>query len=175
MTYLEEEKKLVRAALVEALNFDEMTGRLTWRTWNGGGRKGPGQEAGFQTKRGYRSIHFKRFAFLSHRIAWLWWFNEWPEGEIDHINGKRSDNRIANLRLVDRTMNAENQRRPMGSNKSCGVLGVTFTPHESKGRPFKAQIKVAGKSRYLGNFACAEAAHAAYVEAKRELHKGNTL
>ncbi|EHB7575351.1 HNH endonuclease, partial [Escherichia coli] len=32
-----------------------------------------------------------------HRIAWLMVYNDWPTDVIDHINGDRSDNRIANL------------------------------------------------------------------------------
>ena len=41
----------------------------------------------------------------AHRAAWAIHFGEWPKGEIDHINGDASDNRIINLRVVNRTEN----------------------------------------------------------------------
>jgi hypothetical protein len=96
---------------------------------------------------------------------------EWPQGEVDHINGVPSDNRWSNLRDVGRTKNAQNIRKPK-SNGQSGFLGVS---HRKDTGRYQAFITVERKRKTLGCYATAEAAHAAYLEAKRQLHEGNTL
>lgn len=107
---------------------------------------------------------------MAHRLAWLYVYGEWPNGDIDHIDGDRLNNRIANLRDVSRRVNLENQRRPKACNKS-GFLGVkTF-----RDQRFQARIQVRGVQLHLGTFDTPHEAHAAYVAAKRNLHQGCTL
>lgn len=139
-------------------------------------KRGPsriGEIAGKQRPRGYIVFVLDWQKLYAHRVAWALYTGEWPKHEIDHINGIRSDNRIANLRDVDASVNRQNQRSPT-SRSSTGHLGV------SRGRPnrrkrFRAQVTHAGKQVWLGYFATAEEAHAAYVQAKRRLHEGSTL
>ena len=58
-----------------------------------------GTMAGTRTsKNGYVSICINGRIRYAHRLAWLYIHGQWPKGEIDHINEKRRDNRIANLR-----------------------------------------------------------------------------
>lgn len=71
----------------------------------------------------YKAVKVGGKLFLSHRLAWFYMYKVWPEGEIDHINGVRTDNRISNLRVVTRTGNNQNIRTAKRSNKSCGLLG----------------------------------------------------
>lgn len=98
-----------------------------------------------------------------------------PKGSmVDHINGDPLDNRRTNLRIVDARGNAHNQRKAHRNSKT-GFLGVDHLPSKYPNRPYRAQIKVGGKKLHLGQFETPEAAHAAYVEAKRVLHEGNTL
>lgn len=104
-----------------------------------------------------------------HRIAWLLVHGTLP-AQIDHINGDRQDNRLANLREVVGWSNQQNVRRPTVRNK-LGVLGVSSSGY---GR-FFATITSKGKTVHLGTHDTAELAHAVYVKAKRELHAGNTL
>jgi hypothetical protein len=66
--------------------------------------------------------------------------------DIDHINGNRRDNRIANLRAVDRRENMRNAR--LRSNNTSGIVGVTFSRDRKK---WVAQIND-GKVRSLGRF-----------------------
>lgn len=80
------------------------------------------------------------------------------------MNGNRSDNRIANLRIADDAQNAQNIGAPQG-NGTSGYRGVTL--HRGK---WRALITVAGKRHNLGAFDTAEQAHHAYIEAKRTLH-----
>lgn len=114
-------------------------------------------------------ITLKGKDYLSHRLAWFYMTGAWPEQEIDHINGVRDDNRFANLREADRQINCQNVRKPYKNNRT-GLLGVK----PSLGK-FVARIYVDGKERHLGTFKTPGLAHAAYVAAKRELHKGGTI
>lgn len=154
-------------SISDSLAYDAATGKMTWRVASS--RAAVGQAAGHIDAQGYLRVRVNGAKYLQHRVAWFLAYGEWPKGQIDHINGVRHDNRIANLRDVNGTINNQNERHAR-KNSSTGLLGVA--PH--KGR-FKAQIKKDGKQTYLGLFDDAESAHAAYVTAKREMHAGCTL
>ena len=104
---------------------------------------------------------------LIHRAAWLLRTGEWPDFEVDHENGVRSDNRWVNLRHATHSQNRQNLA---GVTKKGRLRGATRYYNK-----WKAQIKVPGESapRYLGLFATEEEAHAAYCWAKAELHPFN--
>lgn len=127
-----------------------------------------GSVAGWQTPDRRWRIHVGK-NYLAHRLAWLHHYGEWPQYEIDHINGNVADNRLANLRDVPHRTNCENKRRPTAANK-LGVQGVI-----REGSRFVAHVTCAGSGRRLGTYGSAEEAHAAYLEAKRALHEGCTL
>ena len=128
-----------------------------------------GEEAGFTSFYGYVVVRVDGIKFYAHRLIWVY-VNGSVEGkDIDHINGMRGDNRIANLRLVTRSENNQNLRQARSNNK-LGVLGVS--PKFGK---FVAQIRRGGKYISLGLFETAELAHQAYLEAKRESHPGCTI
>ena len=83
---------------------------------------------------------------MEHRYIWETAFGPIPEGMyIDHINGVRHDNRLENLRLVDRTGNARNAKRRNDS--SSGVTGVHF--HKQHGK-WNSRINHEGKRVELG-------------------------
>jgi len=96
----------------------------------------------------------------------------WPQFEIDHKDTNRTNNRWGNLRDVPHAVNVQNRRKAQ-RNSRTGVLGV-FS--QTPGR-FYSRIEADSHRvrKYLGTFDSAEAAHAAYVAAKRELHPGGTL
>jgi len=105
-------------------------------------------------------------------VAWLLSYGCWPESQVDHINGLRSDNRLVNLRAATASENSQNMRGPMKSNRTSKFLGVSWKKREQR---WCAQIQVAGKRRHLGLFADEDAASRAYLAAKRELHPYQTL
>lgn len=107
-------------------------------------------------------------AYATHRLVWFYVHGKWPEHEIDHINGDRSDNRISNLRDVPAAINRQNLRTSH-KDKIAGPLGAHFN---KVSRKWKASICVNYRHTHLGTFATAEDAHAAYVAAKRMLHAG---
>lgn len=99
-----------------------------------------------------------------HRLAFLYMTGAWPADQVDHINMVRDDNRWANLRQADQSLNQRNRRKSRGE---TGVLGAF-----RNGRRFMARIHYDGHQHYLGNFATAEEAGKAYQDAKRIHHPG---
>lgn len=145
-------------------------GILRWRESLTGKNRVAGAVAGYVNDGGYIVVETGGKAIGAHRIIWLMHNGVWPSGEIDHLNGVRDDNRIENLRDVVHITNTEN-RRSASSHSRSGALGVEQL---SAGR-FRARIRSKGKLHELGIFESADAAHKAYVAAKRKLHVGNTL
>lgn len=87
-----------------------------------------------------------------------------PTLEVDHINRDRFDNRKSNLRRVTRQINSFNTQME-GLPTKTGYCGVSKV---AKGT-WRAQILSRGNERQLGYFKSPEAAHAAYLQALREL------
>jgi hypothetical protein len=158
------------ASLVRALlSYCPSTGVMTRVSGRGGTLAGA--VAGVVNNNGYRLITIQYVKYRAHRLAWLWMTGEWPKGEIDHINGVRDDNRWENLRDVPMVTNQQNRRRALKQSQT-GYLGVSRTGTDGR---FKAVIQAEGREHYLGTYDTAQEAHAAYVEAKRELHAGCTI
>lgn len=65
---------------------------------------------------GYRQGKVLGKKMRGHRVAWAIFYGKWPEGDLRHRNGVRSDNRIANLR-DERTL-----RQPARRNSSQPVF-----------------------------------------------------
>lgn len=154
---------LTAARLRHLLDFDKSTGIFRWRIkWY---RMNPGDTAGTPDGRGYWHIMISRRSYKSHRLAWLHTYGEWPGGDIDHINGDRSDNRVSNLKICT---NAENgQNRGLNKNNKSGHVGVSF--HAQTGK-WQAHIHADGRRHQLGEFLEKEDAALAYANAKTKLH-----
>lgn len=158
--------ELTAARLRELLHYDTETGVFTHIATKRQ-RVIAGNVAGSTAQNGYRKHRIDGGTYSGHRLAWLYVHGEWPKRWIDHINGDRSDNRIANLRDVSALVNRQNMRVATGA---VGLLGVSR--HH---RQYRAEIGHNYKNIVLGTFDTPEEAHAAYVQAKRRLHAGCTL
>lgn len=112
------------------------TEHLNRSTW-------PGMVAGGFDRAGYRRITYNRRKISAHRLAWMCYYKKYPDGEIDHINGDKDDNRISNLRLVNASTNCKNKKKY--SNNSSGHTGVRF--HKKNGK-WISEIN----SKYIGSF-----------------------
>jgi HNH endonuclease/AP2 domain len=154
--------------LRQVLDYDSLTGAFTWRL-RPNRRIKVGDVAGSRDSGGYIAIRVLGRLNQAHRLAWLYTYGVWPDGHIDHIDGIRTNNSIANLRDVTHRINLQNQRQA-SSNNTHGFLGVS-----RNGNRWKAQIMVNGKNIHIGSHDSPELAHAAYIAAKRALHSGCTI
>lgn len=146
--------------LREVLDYDADTGIFTWLiALSPNGQ--PGTRAGSLKVDGYRKIGIDGIQHSEHRLAWLYHYGVEPPPFLDHRNTLKDDNRIANLRPATSSQNAMNR------NPRQRFKGVRF----QAGR-YHASIRPggAGERLYLGSFATAEGAHAAYCNKAAELH-----
>lgn len=146
----------------EWLAYAPATGVVTWRKQPHGGATAVGRPAGSMRCDGYIVVVVKFRAIPAHRAGWMLFHDAAipPGKQIDHINGDRADNRIANLRLCDRT---GNRRNSVGSRE--GYKGVRFRAVTGK---WEAAIHPSGRNIHLGTFDTAEAAARAYDAAARQ-------
>ncbi len=164
--------------LRQLLSYDPESGILRWRyrrpeffktardcaAWN---TRFNGKVAGAPDGRGYIMLRILGRLCLAHRVAWAVTHGHWPKNEIDHINGVRDDNRIANLRDVTSSENKRNMRlRP---NNASGFNGVQWD--EKRGK-WRSRIFAEGSEKHLGRFETIEEAVAARkaAEVKYKFH-----
>jgi hypothetical protein len=155
--------------LKDVLDYAPDTGVFVWLIRPSKAVKA-GTVAGCLEKRiGYITIGIAKHIYKAHRLAWLYVNGQWPEGFIDHINGIKSDNRIANLRIVFADGNSQNIRKPNRRNKS-GFMGVIWFQNK-----WRASMSVNGKTKWLGDYSTPEEAHQVYLAAKRMYHAACTI
>lgn len=143
------------ATLRRLFRYDAETGILYWRPrtavdcpkagerqrWNG---RYAGDEAFRLKPNGYKEGMIFRVGHKAHRVAWAIYYGAWPQGQIDHINGDRADNRIVNLRTVTRSANCRNTKHR--ANNTTGRIGVS-----RRGHGWRATI-THGRQIELGRF-----------------------
>lgn len=121
-----------------------------------------GEKAGCVDKStGYVMIRLFRRKVWAHRLVFLYLYGAFPPEEVDHRNGDRVDNRIANLRLCSGDENKQNLLRK--KKNKAGFQGVTARPTGQ----FVARL---GR-KYLGIFGSPEEARDVYLLAKRSRHE----
>ena len=151
--------ELTQEYVLEALLYSPDTGQWFWknrprhhfrtdRGWKIVNGRNAEMETGLSFARGYKIIVINYRKYLAHRIAFLYMTGEIPQ-EVDHINHIKTDNRWCNLRATDRVENCRNAS--LRKNNRSGKCGVWLD--KSKPTPkWVAQIKIRGKSIYLGRF-----------------------
>lgn len=165
-------KKIDPTLLRKLLRYDPETGKLYWLRRSAGGpisavyakrfnsRFADTEAFTSRAQNGYFQGHVLSTKQAAHRVIWAIVYGEWPV-EVDHINGNRTDNRLCNLRAVDRKENCKNAA--LRFNRAGRTVGVRFT----KGA-WQAQITCSGQRRYLGRFPNEADAIAARKQAERE-------
>jgi HNH endonuclease len=143
----------------ELLNYDPDTGNFTWKVSQGKARAGA---AVGSVQHGYLKTTIDKEQIKLHRVAWFMHHGKWPEGQIDHIDGNKLNNRISNIRDVTMSVNMQN-RYSRKRKESDLPFGVTKNP---KGK-FVANIRI-------GIFHTASEASAAFMRVKRLIHEGCT-
>lgn len=150
------------------LRYEPETGKLFWRerpveafaasrvaaSWN---LRCAGKETftDFDSS-GYLQGQVLGRSYKAHRVAWLLQTGQWPKDQVDHVNGRRDDNRRENLREATHSQNQRNQKR--SKNNTSGVTGVYW--HKTNR---KWQAMACGE--HLGSFDTKEEAIAARVKA----------
>lgn len=134
------------------INYDPETGAATWRKRHDVDNRWNARLVGKPALNklhpdGYRVGRVMGRDLLLHRVVWAIYHGAWPTGQIDHVNGDKSDNRIKNLRDVCGAENMRNQKRPR--NNSSGHIGVYW---HCASKRWRAQIMVREKQKYLGSF-----------------------
>jgi hypothetical protein len=129
------------------LDYCPETGVFKWIIDIGGMKAGDVAGNRHLTRRGkmYRTIMIDGVNYRAHRLAWLYMFGCLPSDEIDHIDGDGLNNKIENLRIVDRLGNCRNKR--ISKSNRSGATGV-----KASGKKWIAQIKINRKSVYLGTY-----------------------
>lgn len=102
-------------------------------------------------------------AYKAHRVIWAHTKGQWPEQQIDHINGLKTDNRICNFRDVSQAKNLRNTC--VHKDNESGCSGVSWHKPTSK---WRARIRVNGREKHLGLFHELEAAAATRKAAERQ-------
>lgn len=166
--------------LRQLLRYEPDTGKLFWRTrkpwmfadaghaayhncakWNA---RFASQEALTALNRqGYRCGSLCGTNVKAHRVAWVLAYGEHPKDQIDHVDGDRENNTLANLRDVSNKENSRSAARPV--NNTSGHTGVAYVEHRGK---YRAYIKVDGRYVHLGYWNTLHAALSAYEDAKRQ-------
>lgn len=145
--------------LREMLSYDPDTGAFKWKVKRKG-RKSFGVSGSYDGKYSQIGINYK--TYLSHRLAWLYVHGSFPKGQLDHINGIRFDNRIANLRESNQRENCCNRK----THREGKLPGCSYIPNSRK---WQAVISIDGKRKSLGYFSSEEAAHHTYLIWKHNL------
>jgi hypothetical protein len=158
--------------LRQLLSYDPETGVLTWKSrpvdmfngdvricgsWNTRYAGKPALHA--VDKNGYRIGSLLSSPTKSHRIAWKMATGEDPKGQIDHVNGDRTDNRIINLRDVSQNDNQRNSG--VRSDNKTGVAGVWRHP--------SGRYRVFACGSYIGSANTLEDAMAVRMDAEGRL------
>lgn len=149
------------------LNYDPLTGEFTWKNCSS---RFEGKVAGTVhpmrgSQGGYVYIQLSGKLYRAHRLAWMYMTGEEPKHLVDHVNGKRSDNRWDNLRSATSSENHMNSG--LQSNNTSGVKGVFFDEARNK---WKAEIHVDYTKVHVGRFDSFEEAVTALKVRREELH-----
>ena len=160
--------------LKQLLDYDPASGQLTWKErplemfsrkqdWLRFNRRYAGQPAFTAVNHwGYLvgGIHNK--IYRAHRVIWALVHGNNPD-QVDHIDGDKLNNSLANLREVTGQENQQNMKRSK-SNQS-GVTGVCW---DNTKQLWKATIGVDCKTVNLGRFPTKEEAIAVRLAAEKE-------
>jgi len=129
---------LTQKRLKEVLDYSPETGIFT-RIRSGAVITKPNDNGYIRTMVDYKS-------YYAHKLAWLYVYGVWPDA-LDHIDHRKPNNRIINLREAAQSENSKN--RSTSRNNKSGFNGVHW--HE-RDKGWLAVINVNKKPVYLGQF-----------------------
>lgn len=155
---------VTRERVLQLFDYCPESGFFTRKKGRAG--KPPGSIAGSLDRKGYVCIGIDFKMYKAHRLAWLVVHSTMPSFQIDHINRKRADNRISNLRIASPAENLQN-RESASRRSASGLIGVSW---HKKTKAWRAKIQCGGTVKSLGYHKSKEEASEAYLKAKAALH-----
>lgn len=154
--------RITHERLQQVLRYDPKTGEFRWRQQLSSAYP-VGAIAGSRAHR-YRCIVVDGRSYPEHHLAWFYMKGAWGRPIIDHRDRNPVNNRWDNLRLATFSHNSANRRRHR--NNTSGFKGVVFERRTGK---WVARIWKDRRCHFLGRYATAQQAHAAYVAKAHEL------
>lgn len=152
---MSKKNEITKEELLGFFDYDRMRGVLIWKShWYPNKQYLIGSEAGTFDHEGYRIVRLRGAGYRVHRLIWFIEYGTWPV-QIDHIDGKRTNNRIENLRSANARINCQNKIH----HRNGRLIGATFR----RGK-WDSQIELDGKRKHIGSFATEFAAHWAYMK-----------
>jgi len=155
-------RKVTSLELEKLIDYDSVTG--IFKRIKTLGPCAAGSIVGTRASNGYLSVMVNGESYLLHRLAWLITTGDWPTGQIDHVDGNRTNNAFRNLRDATGSQNQYNRKRQI--NNTSGFKGVSY--HKKTGR-YRATININKKQISLGYFKTADKAHQAYIAKAQEI------
>jgi hypothetical protein len=135
--------------LREVFSYDPERGALYWKV-DSGARARAGMRAGTlgigKTLR-YQLVKYEGQQYYTHKVIWALHHGLWASGEVDHIDGDRTNNSVTNLREVTHAENTRNARRR--SDNRSGINGVCW---EEKKNRWRVQIGKNGRIHQVGRY-----------------------
>ncbi len=127
------------------------------------------------TNTGYIRIIINKKNYLLHRLIYKYFNEDFDltfsyNNLIDHIDINPLNNKIENLRLVNRSQNNRNINKR--KNLSSKYIGVSWKKRTNK---WCAQIKINGKVKHLGYFTNEEDAYKCYKNYSESLSESELL
>ncbi len=150
------------------LSYDSETGIIQWKVNKS--RAKAGDRAGCVAKNGYLVVRIRLGRckagkpYLAHRLAWYLHYAKWPVLGIDHVNGDKADNRIANLREATPSQNGHN--RGLNKNNRSGHKGVSWVKATQR---WTARLNINRRVVVLGEFCDKDIAMLVLEEARERL------
>ena len=163
MSSIRPNNSLTQSRLRELFIYDSCSGIFTRRVRVS--NQPAGTIAGNPDSKGYIQISVDGRRYLAHRLAWFYAYGKLPQTEIDHINRRRDDNSLPNLRLSTRAQNCQNAA--LRRDNTSGLKGVSWNKLRKKWQAFIYNNK---KLLHLGYFDCATAAAVVVARKRNELH-----
>lgn len=160
------------AYLRTRLDYDHITGIFHWKFSPRAGFTG--RKAGYrwtskESRTAYIHITVDKVEIKAHRAAWAIFYGEWPSGDIDHINGNGTDNRIKNLRIAICSQNQANVRTRLDN--TSGIKGVSWHSRAGKWAAAIQKTENGVTKRYnLGYFSSINEAAEALRLKREHLH-----
>ena len=93
---------------------------------------------------------------LAHRVVWYFETGNWPNKQIDHIDGNPKNNKFENLREASNAENSRNSKSRKGSSKYKGIYW------RSDKSLWRVQLMIDGKRKEIGHFKDEKEAARAY-------------